>query len=643
MKNKIINSITNGVTFLAKDQKKNGSFMCLVSEVFDEYQKAKSVPAIVPANIVLSSLIHLRETSVVKKVKDKVAHFLLTQKGDHWSFNYWFKGYREYRDIPYPDDLDDTFCALSALYEYDAKLFDGKVMGKIVTMLTSAEEAPGGPYNMWLVPKSAWKNWHDIDLVVNSNIAFFLSLQDIHLPKLDQFIERSIEENDYEFPYNTIYPGIYFISRFYNGKKASRMIKLILSKMEPDGKWENPLRTALAISALLNLSNGSLSHLLQDSIDYLLKTQSKDGSWKPYSFFFQMRLQDKTLYAGSSSITTALCLEAINTYQNKFSQKIDSMAKIEKEPKISEESIIYDAIKKRARKRFSHLGIDLRKQALRVLGDTLKGDIDGQIALLPLFFRKSIGSLGKSISDECVVRLGLGTLYGWMAYTIYDDFLDKEGDVALLSVANISLRESCRIFDSVLPDNTMFSEFSHKIFDTIDSANTWEVVHCRSRDTMPDYGDYGKLAERSLGHALGPLSILFKLGYKEDSQEVQNLLDFFRHYLIARQLNDDAHDWQEDLDHGRINAVVPHIFHDLGSRKYSHNRDLEQIFWDKTILRVCRDISHHLLCARKSLKKISVLKDTAILAGLLTSIDHAVEQTLNSHKETNAFLGAYAE
>ena len=215
MINKHINSsIQKGVEFLDKTQKENGGFVCLTSIQFDNYKDAKKVPAIVSTNIVLSSLIHLKETDKVKEVKNKAAKFLLSQKSNHWSFNYWFRDSKEYKKIPYPDDLDDTFCALAALYEHNSKIFDGNVMGKIINMLTIAEEKEGGPYNMWLTPRNpraTGEKWHDIDLVVNSNVAFFLYLNNITLPKLNAFIEKSVDENDYEFPYNTIYPCIYFI------------------------------------------------------------------------------------------------------------------------------------------------------------------------------------------------------------------------------------------------------------------------------------------------------------------------------------------------------------------------------------------------------------------------------------------------
>src|SRR3989338_4250455 len=85
-------TVDKGIKFLAKEQQKDGSFMCLVSTKLDDYRGAKTVPAIVPTNIVLSSLIHIADSkNNSEKIKKAAANFLLGEKGEYWSFNYWFK------------------------------------------------------------------------------------------------------------------------------------------------------------------------------------------------------------------------------------------------------------------------------------------------------------------------------------------------------------------------------------------------------------------------------------------------------------------------------------------------------------------------------------------------------------------------
>lgn len=638
--NDLSTATQKGIAFLAKEQRPDGSFMCLVSTSLDDYRTAKKVPAIVPVNIVLSSLVHLEETPQVKTIKDRAANFLEGEKNDYWSFNYWFRNSNWYTKEPYPDDLDDTFCALAALYEYRPAIFDGKAMAKIVTMLTSAEKAEGGPYDMWLVPPSGRDVWNDTDLVVNSNIAFFLALQDISLPNLNAFIEKSIDEEDYDFPYNTIYPGIYFISRFYKGEKVPQMVKTLLANQEADGKWENPLRTALAISALINLSGRTHHEALQKGIVYLQKTQAKDGSWKPFSFYFQMKLPKKTLYAGASSITTALCIEAINKFMRHTDTETSAVSAAAKTKSNGDEAGIYRAVASVVRKRFSKCDSDLKKEAQAIIAKTFRGDTDKQIALLSYFFRHSLGSAGKSITDDLVITLGAANVFGWMAYTIYDDFLDEEGSPRELAVANICLRESAEIFRSVLPLETGFSDFSKRIFDRIENANAWEVRHCRNTKKLPDYGDYARLAERSLGHALTPAALLFALGHRENSAAVKSIMQFFVHYIIARQLNDDAHDWEDDLSRGQINAAGTKVLR-IARGKNTDSEELKKIFWEKVVVVLCKEMMQHVNRARQTLMRMPQISDKTFFNRLLDKIEKSGEEALVERDATMKFIRTY--
>ncbi len=642
--NDLHSAIDKGLKFLAKEQEKDGSFMCLVSTKLDDYSKAKIVPAIVPTNIVLSSLIKIKG-KLSENIKKKTAKFLLSERGEYWSYNYWFRKSDWFKIEPYPDDVDDTFCALAALYEYKPDLFNGETMAKIVTMLTSAEKHEGGPYDMWLVPEEGRKTWNDTDLVVNSNVGYFLSLQDVSLPNLNAFIEKKIDDYGYEFPYNKIYPGIYFISRFYKGEISKEMVTLLLEKQEADGKWENPLRTALAISSLINLSGHKYIAALERGIQYLMKSQVKTknqhGSWGAASFYFQMRTKAKTLYAGSSSTTTALCLEALN--------KFDAKTKTEIKAKTSKPEEIYKAVAEKVRNRFFTCENDLRHEAGKVIARTFKSDKDKQIALLPYFFKVSLGDLGKNISDNLIIELGAANVFGWMAYTIYDDFLDDEGNSKLLSVANLALRESSEIFGTILGNENPFGKFSKKIFDYIDGANAWELANCRlapdklTNNNLPNYnlpgqGDYSQLAMKSFGHILGPIAILFALGYEEESKEVQNTIGFFKNYIIARQLDDDAHDWEDDLKKKHLNAVAVQI---MKSGKSNSLEKLQKEFWEKTILVMAKNISKYTNLARIDLKKLAIIKNPRTFEKLILAIESSVKKALRERKETIKFIKTY--
>jgi hypothetical protein len=200
------------------------------------------------------------------------------------------------------------------------------------------------------------------------------------------------------------------------------------------------------------------------------------------------------------------------------------------------------------KKRYSRTGRNLQDQAIETIDKVKAGDEACHITLTPFFFSQALGNNGSRIGDELLTALGAVNLYGWIAYTIYDDFLDEEGDVAKLSVANVALREVTGVFESILP-GTGFVNYAHNVMDMIDSANTWEVTMARNRIKksdnlkdiqLPDWGNLEKLSARSFGHALGSIALLYSLGFYDLSPEVKNLEKFFKSYLIAKQLNDDA-------------------------------------------------------------------------------------------------------
>ena len=156
-------------------------------------------------------------------IKNAAANFLLGQKSERWSFNYLARGAtRENAGLPhpayppYPDDMDDTFAALSALVRYDAGVIDGHAAAAIAKLLIAREAREGGPYRTWLIGDDAAAAWQDVDLVVNSTIGYFLSLIGVRLSRLEDFIDNAVRENRLSSPY---YPGTfhvgYFLSRFY--------------------------------------------------------------------------------------------------------------------------------------------------------------------------------------------------------------------------------------------------------------------------------------------------------------------------------------------------------------------------------------------------------------------------------------------
>jgi hypothetical protein len=652
-----ITSVVNrGVDFLLNSQQEDGSYLSYSTCDPDDFENARKYHSVFSSSLILSCLCSLDENPRLKLIKDKIARFLLSQKSDYWSFGYWVRSSDESKTMPCPDDLDDTFCALSALMQYDETLIDGEALAKIVTLLTALEEEEGGPYRTWLVPPTAEEIWKDVDPAVNSNVAYFLSLQDIALPKVDSFIESVIDAGRYESPYYpSAYPIVYFISRFYRGDKSNRMQEFLLSKSFGELHWSNPLYTALAVSSMLNL--GSPAEDIKEGISYL-GPEDQQESWSSHIFCIDPAIEGKRYYAGSPALTTAFCLEALAKYSR---TQESSKSKVSK-PEAGERDFGDPALIQRihaeatsvAKRRFARLESDLQTRGLDFIDWMLEKDRDRQIVLLPLFYRISLGECGKIIPEEFLIKICAANLLGWVAYTIYDDFLDLEGDPKLLPVANIALRELTAIFENILPNQSGFQKYFHEIMDAIESENEWDVVNCTIADkfvTVPEYGDYSRIARRSLGHALGPAAILFHLGYDAASVEFENLMSFFNHFLVARQLNDDAHDWEQDLKRGRINSVCARIIGKwagdnvlsglAGDELQNKLSELQQTFWYDIVVEICNTVLRNTLSARESLHELSLLKSTSLLEALLAPIENSAKKALEEQEAVIDFLDVY--
>lgn len=643
-------NIRNGISFLMHAQLSDGGFESFSSPSLKNFKCEKTYRSTFPVALTLSCLNEVKSTPIIRtsdvrrqseRIMKDAARFLLAQKSEHWSFNYWVRGSEEAARMPYPDDLDDTFCTLSALYSHNADLIDASVLAKVVSLLTFTEEKEGGPYRTWLMPPDAVSVWKDTDLAVNANIAYFLSLQGVDLPELISFVEQAIDDERYSSPYYpSPYSIIYFISRFYAGEKKESVRKFLLRRQNQNGGFGNPLDTALAVSALLRL--GADSKPVEKSVRYLSQMQ-KNGAWEAEAFCLDPALGGKPYYAGSSALTTAFCLEALALYEKAAAQKNAASAADKKTRALRDEVV------KRAQKKFSALDTELRAEAIDRLDKTLLGDKDGTIALLPFFFAASLGNTARKVPHELVVSLCLANLYGWMAYTIYDDFLDDEGDPKLLSFANVCLRELAGIFLQVGNTYGGFSRIFTKTMDKLDSTNAWEIAHCRMKNTrdIPDYGNFSRLAERSFGHALGPLAILSSLGYSAASTEIKHAKKFFEEYLIARQLNDDAHDWEKDLNMGHINSVGAMLLGRSGKKtvpKILAKEDiaaLQKLFWNETIDKTAEEILARGRSARKHLQKMKSVKDRALFEKMLLPVENAAKEALREKERTLAFLKAY--
>lgn len=640
-------AIAGGLRFIQRAQAADGSFASAISHDQNQLRIIGSQKTTFFTSLILDCLNSLENTAQRQWLRSRAAAFLLANQKPGGSWNYWPLDSAENKTRPYPDDLDDTFCAMSALVGCGAKKLDGATWAALVRILTVTETQPGGPYNTWI--GATGPEWQDVDLAVNSNVAYFLATQKIYLPNVTALIESAIAGRQFfSRYYHSAYPIIYFMARFYKGSKTSLITDYLLESYSPQSAWGNPLATALAAAALLRL--GVPSSQLSGAVDFLLQTQHR-GGWPGGALYIDAASGGRRRYAGSPALTTAFCLEALARY--KAANSLNYRKNRPATNKVHQE--LASEIAKRATARFEHMDKDLAGVGAAMVKKVAGSQNGREIMLLPCLLNEALARRRATAGPGLLARLGLASLYGWIAYTIYDDFLDQEGSPWQLPLANTALRELTLILHGILPGDKAFNQTVESVLDGMESANCWEVTHCRAAveggslkiAALPDYGNLGRLAERSLGHALAPLALLHA-SVPRPARESRALLNFFHHYLIARQLNDDAHDWETDLARGHINSVASLLIkaYHPGKRQVTLELseavpEMRKIFWSQKIKTVSGNIFEEARKARTFLAGCPSIWQPENLLRLLRPIELSARKALDQSSQAADFIKAY--
>lgn len=631
-------ALLRGAKYLGANQSSDGSYVSY-SRPRDS-SDARTYHTTFFPSLILASLARI-DIPELQDVTEGLADFLLAQKSEHWSYNYWARTSSEFSSMPYPDDMDDTFCALAALSQAKSVIFDGKVLGVVTQLLIHTEAQEGGPYRTWLVGPGTAKAWQDVDIAVNANIAYFLSLHDVTLPNIEHLIDTAILQNKLSSPYYpNIFPIAYFISRWYRGEQLPVLLDMVRKR-----KYATPQQAALKLMTLLNGNNGDFD--TQSIVEYILKNQHADGGWPADAFCIDPTTGGKVHYASSPYLTTALCMQALDMHQRSHR----APAALNVAPLQSE---IYGDVVSAVKRHIATLkSPELRDNTMAVLTDMLARDNDKQIILLP---QMTAQVLGLKTDQHVLAKLAMASLWGWMAYTIYDDFLDGEGRPGALPSANVALRQLVAVLATIMPRNQTFHTEIADVLDRLDGANAWEVTHCRGVlkrgrlyiEELPDYGDYWQLAERSLGHTISGLGVLYAA--RMSAQTIDALRQFFRHYLIARQLNDDAHDWQQDLAHTHVNAIGVRILRrwqadggslEQGIHLKQEAEKLSLIMWEHVVQDVVQDIDTHIAAARQALDKFPRGSNTELFDQLLIPLERSAHHALDERDNAIGFIDSF--
>lgn len=591
-------AIKNGLSFIEKEAKEN------------IFWKEKTPFVAILGWQALSVI----ESQKAKEIVNLGVRELIKEKNKNGSFNYWLKKSEQYKREPYPNDMDDTFCAWRVIYNSEPKLIKGKDLALIANILIFNEEKTGGPYRTWIWPKEN-KDWVEIDVAVNSNIQYFLKTQEIELKNIKKIIEESVLNKNFKsvhYPENQV---IYFFSRVYEGKNKEILISYIKEKLK---KEILPGEMAILLSSLIRLGN----EIEQKEIERLIKLQNKDGSWKENNFYHYK----KNLYVKNKNLTTALVLETLSLYQRKkkTEQKRDELKEIG-------QKIIAET-----KKTLAELNPMIKKQADLLLKKITRGNATEIIILTPYLTAKSLKEK-YVIEEQFLIELGVINMLGWMAYSAYDDLIDNDKTIEWLSMANAICRKMDIKFCQLLPKNREFLSEYQKIMNELEEANLWEMKNCRDINKNPNFKRVEKLSNRSLGHAVTSLAILYKIGAGKN--EIGNLKKFFTYFLAARQMNDDAHDWEKDLKKGQINSASSEIL--KLTKDIENEENLRLIFWEEVFDKYAKRILKYCQKAKKNISQIGCLNNTLIFDRMVDKVIKSTQLAMEEKKNSVDFINNY--
>ena len=320
-----------------------------------------------------------------------------------------------------------------------------------------------------------------------------------------------------------------------------------------------------------------------------------------------------------------------------------------------------DSIKSRGPNKIELLAKDTIKELDRTIHSTfhsvwdgvIKADKRQEITMISSYFLNSLKkcSLHKSISE----KLGVANFYAWMAYTIYDDFIDEEGIPQLLPSANIAHRISLKKYIAVAK-NSEEKALIDNYYNSVDLSNNWELVNSRASihnkdiiiESIPNYKNADLLASRAIGHILGPMLICFKdVSISADQRELVYL--GLKHYLIARQLNDDAHDWVEDLENGQINYILAYFMKKVNIKRGTHRlqdlkSNLQDYFWKEGLINTSKLTLKHINKSYYYLNKSDLfIPGSDIYTKILDPIKDIANQSLIIHRNQKQFLSTYSK
>lgn len=426
-----------------------------------------------------------------------------------------------------------------------------------------------------------------------------------------------------------------------DGELVARLVRrLVSSEVKVGGPYSDNSSPEFFTNAIIAQLLTSLNLKMPNLITYLQAEQ--------ISIFDQFSLKDYWAIQWPNKLIDA------STTRPPLSNSISDMVATICLEKLSAKKYIKTSniVQKQVKRSLSTLSLELQKTSGDVYDLLCIADRDGEISLLSRYFVESL-KINHTLKPRTITKLGVANFYAWMAYSIYDDFIDDEGVPRLLPFANVMHRNSLiEYLETVTKQDKSFVE---NVYNLVDTANAWEISNCRFPVTsinikileIPDYKNGQVLADRAFGHVLGPVLIANTLKL---SQKQKNDLELgLRFYLISRQLNDDLHDWKEDIRNGHISYILAFLLNKAKIKQGTYEiskliTKLEIYFWEQGFELVNKEIHGYLKESFNAFEACGVVSlDGIFLKHTLGPLKKSVIESKQMIKNQKEFLEFYSK
>ncbi len=327
----IAQAISNALDFLGRSQLPYGEFRTFASPDPQMQAGCRFDSSPFATSLVLYALGFVDDPRA-EAMTTRGLDFLAAEMEGPGLWRYWSSRNPRHRQLP--PDLDDVCCIAHVLQAHGRPVPDNRAI-----LLANRDEA--GRFYTWLAPRTSAPpgmaaaidrlvgaetllaillsgTINDVDPAVNANVLLYLG-QDDDIRGAAEYL-LAVVRDCREKEYNHFYPDplafYYMLSRAcFNGISAlaptrAPVLGRLLAQQADDGSFGNALQTALAACTLLNFEKRAAA--LGRTVEHLLATQSRDGSWPRQALFL-----GPEPYYGSEELTTALCVEALSRYRSR--------------------------------------------------------------------------------------------------------------------------------------------------------------------------------------------------------------------------------------------------------------------------------------------------------------------------------------